>query len=337
MPETSPFALVDLMGKFILSRAMYVAAQLGIADHLRVGPKSTAELAEATGTHEQSLYRLLRVLASEAIFSEIEPRRFAHTPLSQFLRTDVPESMHALVLMWGSTWSWETWGDLVYSVRTGQPAFDNRFGMNLWEYFRRVNPQEGRTFAKAMTDFSAPLNGAIVAAYDGFSPLGTTVDAGGGEGSLLSQLLSSHPHMKGILFDRPDVLEAAGERFAAEGLSGRCKLVPGDFFVSIPEGGDIYIFKDVFHDWDDEQVIQILSNCRRACGAGGVVLVVELLIPAGNQPSFAKILDLQMLVELKGRERTESEFRDLFSRAGFELTRVIPTSVSHFIIEGRAV
>ena len=335
-PETSPFALVDLMGKFILSRAIYVATQLGIADHLRDGPKSTAELATDTNTHELSLYRLLRVLASAGIFEETESRRFAHTPLSQYMRSDVP-GFHALILMWGSDWEWKIWEKLIYSVQTGQPAFDHLFGMGLWEYFGRVDPEAGRTFAKAMTDFSAPLNGAIVAAYD-FSLLGTAVDVGGGEGSLLSQLLSSHPQMRGILFDRPDVLEAAGERVAAEGLSGRCELVPGDFFVSVPKGGDIYIFKDVLHDWDDEQVIQILSNCRKACRTGGVVLIVELLIPAGNQPSFAKILDLQMLVEFRGgRERTESEFRALLSRASFELIRVISTSASHFMIEGRAV
>ena len=337
--KVSPLTLVDLMGGFILSRAMYVAVKLGIADHLRDGPKSTAELAEATGTHEPSLYRLLRVLASAAIFSEIETQKFAHTPLSQFLISAVPGSVRALILMWGSDWEWKIWGELAYSVETGEPAFDHLFGMDLWRYFSQVDPEAGSIFNQAMTDYSATLNGAIVAAYEeGFSSLGagTIVDVGGGEGSLLSLLLSRHPQLHGILFDR-QVLEAARERFAADGLEERCELVSGDFFEAVPPG-NAFVLKDVLHDWDDELCVKILLNIRKACSAGDVVLVVALLIPEGNQPAFSKLLDLQMMIEFRGgRERTEREFRKLFSRAGFELARVIPTSSEHSIIEGRAV
>lgn len=327
----APVALLRMMTGYWVSKALNVAAELGVADLLREGPRTSEELAAACGAHPPTLYRLLRALASVGVFTEVEGRRFALTPLAELLRSDVPNSMRALARMYGSE-QYRAWGDLLESVRTGEPAFDREFGTNWFDYVART-PEAGAIFNEAMTGWTTQLADAVVAAYE-FAGIGPVVDVGGGHGLLLATILRAHPTMRGVLFDLPHVATGGAAAFEKAGVADRCELVGGDFFAAVPEGGAYYILAQVLHDWDDERCRVILGNCRRAMLPEGKVLVVEQVLPSANEPSLGKWLDLHMLVLLTGRERTEAEYGALFKAAGLELTKVVPTSSGASIVEG---
>ena len=317
---------------FRVSQALYAAAELGIADLLVGGPRSADDLATATGAHAPSLYRVLRLLASEGVFAETPDGRFALTPPAEALRRDAPGSLRPMVLFGAGETLWRSSGHLLHAVRTGKPAFDQVHGVDFFEYFRR-HPDEWALFDQVMTSHTAPVTRAVAAAYD-FSPFGTIVDVGGGRGALALGLLEAYPHLRGIVFDQPEVAAGARQAIEAAGLAGRCEAVGGDFFAAVPEGGDAYLVKFILHDWDDERCVAILRACRRAVPADGRLLVIELLIPPGDAPSFAKSQDVNMLVNLGGRERTEAEYRALYAAAGFALTRTIPAQGELHVIEG---
>jgi hypothetical protein len=334
MPPTDPPPQAVIQGMltgYRLSQCLYVAARLGLADLLKDGPRSPADLATASATHAPSLYRLLRGLASVGVFAEDERGNFTLTPLAECLRSDVPGSQHARALMNGDE-HYRAWGELLYSVRTGKPAFDRLFHKPIFDYLPD-HPEAARTFDAAMTGAHGSETAAMLDAYD-FSPFGTLVDVGGGNGSLLAEVLRRHPKLKGVLFDRADVVERARPRLAEEGLAQRCQVVAGNFFETVPPGGDAYLLRHIIHDWDDERSLSILRNCRQAMAPGAKLLVVEGVVPPGNGPSFTKLLDLTMLVIPGGKERTEAEYRDLYQRAGLRLTRVVPTRSEVSVIEG---
>jgi hypothetical protein len=223
----------------------------------------------------------------------------------------------------------------LYSVTTGTPAFHDLYGMDPWEY-RARNPELNANFNDFMSDFTTIQTAAVVAAYD-FSGMGILVDVGGGQGALISAVLRANPQLRGVLCDAPHVVSEARWTLEAAGVADRCEVVACDFFLSVPVGGDAYILKFIIHDWDDDQALAILKNCRRAMPEHGRLLLVEHVISAGNSPDPAKILDLQMLVELGGRERTEVEFRRLLSDAGFNLTNILPTQAQVSIIEAMPI
>ena len=281
-----------------VAQAIYVAAKLQIADLLRDGPQASTALAETTGAHPRALYRVLRALASVGIFSEDEQGRFSLTPLAEPLRSDVPGSVRAFSVMQGSEWAWRSWGEIMHSVRTEKPAFEHVFGMPLFDYYA-ANPEAGRVGAEGLTSRSEPENAHVISAYD-FSRVGTVVDVGGGQGTLLASILTANPQTRGILFEKPHVIALAQPIFEAAGLNERCEFVAGDFFASVPAGGDVYLLTKVIHDWDDEEACSILSRCRAAIPDGGLLLLIELVIPLGNEPSFGKLLDLHMLVSPGG-------------------------------------
>lgn len=330
-PPTPADQLRMMVAGAWVSQAIFVAAKLGIADLLRDGPKSAAELAASTGSHEQALYRIMRALASVGIFSEGGDARFDLTPLAVPLQSDVKGSVRAFAIMQGEQWIWRSWGEIAHSVRTGQPAFLQIYGMPVFEYYAQ-NPEPARLSAEGHTSRSEPENAAIVAAYD-FSDIGTLVDVGGGQGSLLTAILKANPRLGGMLFEKPHMTEMAAPLFEKAGLAERCEIVAGDFFASVPKGGDVYVMKKCIHDWDDDQSLQILKNIRAVTPAHGRLLLLEAVVPPGNSPSFAKLIDLLMLVYAGGRERTESEYRDLLASAGFKLRQVIPTASPLNIIE----
>lgn len=327
-----PVAILRIIQGFWLSRAVYVAAKLGLADLLADQPKTAAELAVVTDTHAPSLYRILRALASEGIFTEDGAGRFALTPVAFALQTGVPGSMRAIATTELGEEHYPAWGDLLYSVKTGRAAFDHHFNMNPWEFFSH-NPENARIFNDAMSNVTAVVNRALLDAYD-FSPINRIVDVGGGHGGLMASLLKPHPAMKGVIFDLPHVVEGAQRQIESEGLTGRCEAVGGDFFQSVPPGGDAYILKWIIHDWDDERSTTILRNCRHAMVKAGRLLLIDAVVPKGNDPGFPKFMDLNMLVMTGGRERTEREFGALFADAGFRLTRIVPTESDFSVIEG---
>jgi C-methyltransferase len=332
-----PEALVALQqminGKWV-SKAISVAAELRIADVLRAGPRSCAEIARETGATEGGVYRLLRALSVVGVFSELEGRRFELTPIGEYLRTDRPESLNGWARFQGHDVTWRAWGRLDDGVRTGGPVFRRAFGMTAFEYLDR-NPEAAEVFNAAMTSISSTEAEAIARGYD-FSGISKLCDVAGGHGLLLATILSANPRLRGVLYEMPHAIEGARRLFAERGLASRCEVVSGDFFASVSGGCDAYIFKHIIHDWDDQRSVAMLSNCRKAMTPDGRLLVIEMVVPGPNEAHFGKLLDLEMMAMTEqGRERTREEFADVFRQAGFELTRVIPTQGPISIVEGR--
>lgn len=333
-PSTSADLRRMIVG-YRLSQAIYVAATLGIADLLKEGPRSVEDLARSAKAHGPSLYRVLRLLASEGVFEELEEGRFGLTPLAQPLRSDAPESLRARAIFDAEEWNWRAWGNLLHSAQTGGPAFDHAFGMPTFDYLKQ-DGQAAARFDALMAEQTGPVARAVTEVYD-FSGLDSVVDVGGGYGALLAAILAANPHLKGVLVDLAHAVAGAGPRLEQAGVADRCETVAGDFFRSVPGGGGAYILKYILHDWNDEQCVTILENCRQGMSDKARLLVIELLISPGNAPDYGKYLDLNMLVLTMGRERTREEYAGLFERAGFELARVLPTGLDLSIIEGKPV
>jgi SAM-dependent methyltransferase len=312
------------------TQAIYVAAEIGIADLLAAGPVRVEELAGKLGVHARSLYRLLRALAGTGLFCEDEAGRFSLTPMGELLASDTPGSKRSLARMAGAE-LYRSWGNLLSAVKTGSPAFDEVFGKSFFHYMD-ANSDRWRIYDEAMTGIHDPETRPVLDAY-GFDSFRTVVDVGCGNGLALAATLDRHPGLQGVLFDLPSVVERARGKLNGNGASDRLRFVGGDFFDSVPLGCDLYLLRHVIHDWDDRDAVTILKNCREAMTPGGRVLVVETVISSGNEPCFGKWLDLMMLV-VGGRERTKEEYADLFSQAGLHLARVVPTSHEVSIVEG---
>lgn len=331
MAELTPQdQIVRLAGGYWHTQAIYVAAKIGIADLLVSGPKSADELAAATGTHPRALYRLLRAMASIGIFAEDDQHRFALTPMAECLRTDVAGSVRALAIMRGE-WQYEAWGQLLHSVRTGACAFEKVFGAALFDHLAAY-PEKGALFDSAMTGVHGRETRAMLDAFD-FSGIEVLADVGGGNGEVIASVLGRYPTMRGILFDRPAVSERARVNLHTAGVADRCEVVAGDFFESVPRGASAYLLRHIIHDWDDEKSVAILRNCRAATGANARLLIVEGIVPPGNEPSVSKFFDLAMMVLPGGMERTEHEYRQLFTASGFTLKRITPTATWISVIE----
>ncbi|MGQ0540343.1 MAG: methyltransferase [Blastocatellia bacterium] len=326
-----PQALLLQMGLgALVGQALGVAAELSIADHLNDGPRSISDLADTLGVHERSVYRVMRSLASVGIFTEVGERTFANTPLSETMRSDVPGSMRGTLRFMARPWHYQVWGNMLEAVVTGETAWNRTYDEKLFEWFGE-HSEEGEIFNQAMTEISAMAAPVVVAAYD-FTGIDTLADIAGGHGLLLSQILRANPAMKGILFDMDHVIAGAGEMLEIKGVADRVQAVSGDFFVEVP-AADAYIMKHIIHDWDDERAITILKSIHRAMNGDGHVLLVEMVVPEGDEPHPSKILDLEMLTLPGGTERTEKEYVQLVAAAGFKLNRIVPTQSAFSIIE----
>ncbi len=326
--------LYRLMSGYRVSQAIYIVAALGIADLLADGPHDSHDLARATDTDEDALYRVLRLLVGVGLFDEVAPRRLSLTPLGVGLRADVPGSVRPQVLLWLDEYKWRPWGHLLHSVRTGETAFIHVHGMGHFDYLR-ARPETAARFNAAMTSNSARSSEALLQAYD-FAGIARLVDVGGGHGLLLATILRAYPALRGVLFDLPAVVAGAPPVLDAAGVSGRCKIVAGDFFAAVPTG-DAFILRQIIHDWDDAQATAILANCRRALAGRGKVLVMERGLASDYRQALPELhLDLEMMVNLGGRQRTDAEYDALFAAAGLRLNRVIPLGdVLHYsIFEG---
>lgn len=314
-----------------VSRLVYVAARLGLADYLAGGPKSAAELAEATQTHAPSLHRVMRALAGLGVLSEDDNHRFALTPLGGALKTGAPGSARSTILALAGEWWWRGWEQFDYSLATGGTGMQKAFGMSVFEYLAS-HPQDASYFNEAMVGFHSDEPPAVASTFD-FSPFGTVVDVGGGTGNLLATILDRHSGVRGTLCELPHVVNAARTALEARGLGDRVAVASIDFFKDVPPGGDAYILSHVLHDWTEAECLTILGNCRAAMKAGGRLLIVETVLPAGNAPHPGKLLDIAMLVMPGGQERTEAEYDALLSKAGFRLMRVVPTPSAVSIVE----
>ena len=318
---------------YIASTALYAAVKLEVAEHLAAGPLSAAELAAKTGAHEDALSRVLRLLASLGVFEEVGGGRIANNPASALLRRGVPASVHNMALWMADGFHLRVYADAMHSVMTGQPAVDKTAGMPVFEYFAK-DRELSEVFNDAMTAFSAVVIPAALEAYD-FGGVGVLVDVAGGHGQVLTSILQRHREMRGILFDLEHVIAGAQPRIQQLGLEDRCETRTGSFFEAVPEGGDAYILKHIIHDWDDDRAVLILKNIKRAMKPGGRVILLESVLGPENQPDFGKLIDLEMLLMTGGRERNEEEFKALFARAGYRLTRLVPTASPLAVIEAR--
>lgn len=327
-PETPPqMQVLELATASWVSAAVSAAAALGIADELASGARSPAEIATAVDAHAPTLYRLMRACADLGLFRELEGRFFELTELGEVLRSDIPSSIRNFVIWSGLPAERYSWAGLPKSVRTGKPAFQGVHGQPIWDYMRN-HPNVSEVFDQAMTEISALIVPRIVEIYD-FSTSGTVVDIGGGQGGLLAAVLAVNPRAHGMLYDQPEVIAGAGKALKEAGVSDRCELIGGDFFESVPAGGDIYLLSNILHDWDDEQSARILANCRAAMKDDSRLLLIETVMPDNPEPSpMVKLMDLDMLVLCGGCQRTEAEFRELLQRVGLKLARIIPGDCS---------
>ncbi len=317
----------------MLTQSIHVVTRLGIADFLEGGPKSYQEIARSAGADPEALYRVMRLLASQGIFAEIGGGRFTLTPRAELLRTGVPGSLRARALIVGEHY-WRAFGELYHSAKTGKAAFERAYGMTHYDYLAE-NPEASELFSTLMTENAAANAAAVAATYD-FSGKKTIVDVSGAHGALLAAILRTNPQAHGILFDLPHVVVGARKLLEAEGVAERCELVGGDFFESVPTGGDLYIIMESLGDWDDDHALMILKNCHRAMNEQVKLLLVNAMVPSGNEPSPAKNLDVIVLVLTGSHLRSEAEYRDLVASADFRVTRIIPTQSAwqHSIIEG---
>jgi O-methyltransferase domain len=327
-------AVLRMIWGLHVSRSLYAVTELGIADRLADGPVSSAELAAATGAHESSLYRVLRLLAGLGVFSEVRPGSFSLTVLGDRLRSGAPVSMRSWALMHGRV-AGQPFEHMLHAVRTGQPGFDAAYGMPLFEYLAG-HPEDAAMFDAAMLERTAAFAPSVAAGYD-FSDVRAVVDVGGGHGILLAEILRGNRHLQGTLFELPDVAVGAGAVLAEAGVTDRCEVVAGDFFDGVPAGADCYIMANVLHDWDDARAVEILVGCRKAVTRHGRVLIVERLIPDDPAQAVPVLLsDINMLVlSPGGRERTNSEYASLLRAAGLRPGPIRPVTSPYGIIEGR--
>jgi hypothetical protein len=323
--------LLGLLGRtdVMFAAAVGAAAQVGVADALADGPRSVQELATATGCHAPSLHRLLRALAGEGVFTEVAPGRFGMTAAAEFLRSDARYTARGAFM---STATIRALFDLAYSVRTGEPAYERVTGKPFWDHLA-ADADENAWFDHLMRVRSRLLNQPALEAYD-WSGASTVVDVGGGTGLLLAAVLRRHRHLQGILFDLPHVVRDAPSGLAAAGVEERCQVVAGDMFDGVPAGGDVYLLSSIVHDWDDEAAVAILRRCREAVPPHGRLLLLEMVVPPGNDSHPSKLLDLRMLALVKGRERTREEFAEILSASGFRLDDIVPSPTPACFIVG---
>lgn len=323
--------LVQMAMSYQVSQMLYVAAHLRLADHLAQEPRRAEELAELTGTHAPSLYRFLRTLSGLGLFAEDSSQRFGLTPLGAALQDGAPGAARPSVLTLASDWFRGAFGHLLYSLQTGRTGFEKHLGMPVFDWLAG-NPEAASLFSQTMVGVHGAEPAAVAAAYD-FSGLETIVDVGGATGNLLSTILTEHLGPRGVLYDLPHVLRDAPALIESRGLTDRVRLEPGSFFEAVPAGGDAYVLSHIIHDWSEEQCLTILGNCRRQMKRGTRLLLVEMVLPPGNEPHPGKMLDMVMLVGPGGRERSEQEYRRLFAQADLRLARVVPTESPVSVME----
>jgi hypothetical protein len=315
--------LRQLIMGFRTTQLIYVAAKLGLADHLARGPLTTHELASTAGADPGALHRLLRALASLGLFAERSDGRFEMTAAAELLSREHPRSLRSTAMVYGDDVFWRAYGRLSHAVETGASAFAHVHGVPLYPYLDE-HPEAAALFHGAMTGFSELEATAIIEAYD-FSEARKVVDVGGGQGALMAALLLAHAHLEATIFDRSAPTAETQTRFEHCEIARRANFIQGDFFTAVPRGGDLYVLKSVIHNWDDAAAARILENCRLAMPPHGSVLVAERVIPTGNGPSEAKLFDINMLVSVGGQERTHAQYATLFRAAGLELTKVTQT------------
>ena len=332
-PEKSKAHIMQLAGGHMFAAALHTVARLDIAELLAEGPKPVAELAKMTGSNEDALYRVMRLLVGVGVFEPVAPRTFALAENAESLRSKSPHSVRDMVLWIGNPFHFRVWSEMGHSVKTGQPAIEKIYGKPAFEVIGEL-PDVAADFNTAMSGLSRDLVPNVLDAYD-FSGIEVLMDIAGGHGVVLCELLRRYPMMKGILFEIPKLIDEAKCNVCSLKMEHRCDVVAGNFFDAIPGSADAYYTQHIIHDWNDEMALKILRNVRQALvGKGnGKFIVVDCVLPENASPHFGNLLDIEMLLMPGGRERTEREFRDLFAQGGFSITKILPTKGSESVIE----
>ena len=328
----SAIRMIDLLSGSFVAQAIYVAAKLGLADHVAAGTVSPEALARELGVDVTALSRLMRLLVAHGVFRRDETGEYENTPLSTTLLSSGEDSLRDLAMWWCEEPHWRVYGHLLDSIRDGRCAWPMVHGTGLFPYLMEDNPALGELFNRAMTSFSRTTIPAVLAAYD-FSRSGVVADLGGGNGHLLAAVLAANTEARGILFDLPPAVAGAPDLLEDAGVAGRSRIVTGDFFEPLPFTADTFLIKHILHDWPDDECVRMLRRVREATSEHGRVLVLEMVIPESDGPHFSKVCDIEMLVSAGGRERDMAEFGRLLSAAGLKVARVIPTASVVSIIE----
>ena len=331
----APFALLELAQGSMVTQALYVAAELGVADVLAPGPLPVEQVAEQVGADPQALYRLLRLLASYSVFTERADGRFALTPMAAALRSGTEGSMRDIAVLMGHPTHWEDWGHLLEAVRTGEPSLPKLRGMGAFDYLE-ANPEYGAVFIGGMGNMSDTETAPILAGYD-FSRFETVVDFGAGRGTLLAGILQRSPRSRGILVDPRVETNGAAQYLREQGVADRCAIDRSGLFDPVPSGGDAYVLKHIVHDWPEPRVLEMLTNIRKSINPGGRLLLIEMVPTPGNAPHAGKLVDLWLMLLVGGQERTAAQYADLLAAAGFQLERVVQTAAPVSVIEARPV
>ena len=312
--------MTQMMTGFFVTQIAGAVATYSIADHLAKGPATAEQISTIEGIDPIAAYRLLRACASLGLVTS-DGSKFNATPLLGTLRTNVPGSLHSLAIAWAAPGHWLPWGRFLDSLRTGESQTGPALGANIWNYYAQ-KPEEGETFTQAMHGFTSGLAQEVARVVD-TSTAKIAVDIGGASGTLVHSLLMANSQLHGIVLDLPDVAPSATAAAAALGLAERCRAMAGNFFTAVPEA-DIYLLKNVLHDWNDEEAVRILKRCRQAMRTGGRVVVVEMLLGEMGEPGIAALMDLNMMVLLTGGERTLAEFSGLLQDAGLRFSKRTP-------------
>jgi hypothetical protein len=323
--------LAELLIGSRIAMALRVVAEHQIADHLATGPQTAEALSSTTGIPASTLRRLMRGLADIGVFAETAEGRFANTDVSEYMRSDVTPSLREMILFLNDDAVLQGWQHLPTALQSGAPSFSAANGVAFFDYIA-ADPQRSATVGKAMVGIYGPEGPKIAVGYP-FSQFATLIDIGGGQGHIIAEILRQHPALKGALLDLPPTADVARHFLAGQGLSHRCDVVAGDFFVAVPAGYDAYVIKSVLHDWDDSHAVQILRKCRDAMPSHGRVLVIEIVVYPGKPMGHPHpMIDLEMMVLTGGKERTEPEFATLLRSAGLTLEKVTPITGSFFSV-----
>lgn len=307
------------------------AAEMGLADKFTDGARDADELCAEYGMHAPAFRRFLRSLTGVGVLSEVAPRRYVLTEMGQALKTGAAGAARSTMICMLGEFSNSLWKDLDYSLRTGMPAFEKQYGKECFDYLYE-HPALGQMFTETMVGLNGREPAAVAAAYD-FSGISSLVDVGGGSGNMLAHILARHPGVKGVLYDLPIVVAKAPPLLQGFGVSDRVAVKAGSFFESVPAGHDAYLMSHIIHDWDEQTCATILGHCREAIKPDGKLLIVELVLPEGDEPHTGKLSDMMMLLALRGQERTASEYEALLAANGFRMTRIVPTATAVSVVE----
>jgi hypothetical protein len=328
----APTRLKELALGLAYAAMLHTVTRLHVADALGNTPATVEELAEAVEADPPTLRRLLRALALDGVFAETEDGRWTHTDMSLLLKCGTPSSMADMVLWAGAAWTWDAWPRLIDSIKTGEPVVPDLYGKDFFTYLREDGGDDAQVFNRAMTQSSARTSQSVVESLE-IGEAKTLVDIGGGQGHLLSSLLTANPDLHGILFDLPTVIAKASPELREGGaLAARTTFVPGDCLDAVPVDADIYLIKQVLK-WDFDSSVKVLNNIRQAARPGARIVVVQNLIDDTPEPRYAAAMDMLLLLNVGGREHTLAEFKTIFERAGLTFAGVTRTKTSLRLIE----